>query len=234
VEHRELQDLIPAHALDALDADDALLLEEHVATCEACRHDLDDLRETTALLAFATAPVEPPARLRAAILDAVAEPSPAPVARPARVRMPFLRGAFAGALAGAAIAIVVGLALYSQLTDARDSRDAQSALVASLISSGSQVQPLEGAVQGAVVRKGGSGKLVLVDLPEAAAGHTYEAWLIGSDKVPVPAGTFSGGKAVVVPLDGDAAGSKTVAITVEQSGGSQAPTTKPVASAALS
>ena len=34
VEHRELQDLIPAHALDALETDDALLLEEHVATCD--------------------------------------------------------------------------------------------------------------------------------------------------------------------------------------------------------
>jgi anti-sigma-K factor RskA len=95
------------------------------------------------------------------------------------------------------------------------------------------VQPLAGNLQGAVVRKGGSGKLVLVDLPKPAAGHTYEAWLIGRDKVPVPAGTFSGGKAVVVPLDGNAAGPKTVAITVERSGGSKAPTTKPVASASL-
>ena len=60
VEHRELQDLIPAHALDALDADDALLLDGHLDTCEECRRELDELRETTALLAFAAAPIEPP------------------------------------------------------------------------------------------------------------------------------------------------------------------------------
>jgi anti-sigma-K factor RskA len=128
---------------------------------------------------------------------------------------------------------VLGIALYSQLNDARDSRDAQSALVASLVASGGQVQPLAGNVQGAVVRTGASGKLVLIDVPKAADGRTYEAWLIGSDQKPLPAGTFAGGKAVVVPLEGDAGGKQTVAITVEPEGGSQAPTTKPIASAAL-
>lgn len=233
MEHRELQDLITAHALHALDVDDALLLEEHIDTCESCRRELDDMLETTALLAFATDPVEPPARLRAAILDAVAPAPVAELARPRRERLSFLRGAFAGTLAGVAAALVLGLALYSQLSDARDSRDAQSALVASLVSSGSQVQPLAGNVQGAVVRKGESGKLVLVDVPKAAKGRTYEAWLIGSDKKPLPAGTFSGGKAVVVPLQGDASGQRTVAITVEREGGSDTPTSAPVASASL-
>ncbi len=83
MEHRELQDLIPAHALDALEADDALLLEEHVETCEACRRELDELRETTALLAFATDPVEPPAtpaRRRSS--------TPSPSRLPARSRPP--------------------------------------------------------------------------------------------------------------------------------------------------
>lgn len=232
MEHRELQDLIPAHALDALEPHDAVLLEEHVVTCDTCRRALDDMRETTALLAFATDPVEPPARLRKAILDAVAESAPA-TARPARTRLAFLRGAFAGTLAGAAIALVIGIALHNQLSDARSSRDAQAAIVSNLLRPGSQVQPLAGKVQGAVVRSGGSGKLVLVNLPRPAAGHTYEAWLIGKDGKPLPAGTFNGGKAVVVGLDGNAAGSKTVAITVERKGGSQTPTTPPVATAQL-
>ena len=237
MEHRELQDLIPAHALDALESDDALLLEQHVETCDACRRELDEMRETTALLAFATTPIEPPARLRASILDAVAEPLPAQV-RPQRTRLAFLRGALAGTLAGAAIALVIGIALHSQLDTARSSRDAQAAVVASLLRPGSEVEQLTGNVQGAnvqgaVVRNGSSGKLVLVDLPHTASGRTYQAWLIGPDKKPVPAGTFGGGKAVVVGLDGNARGPKTVAITVEPDGGSKAPTTAPVASAQL-
>ena len=234
MEHRELQDLIPAHALDALDADDALLLEEHVVTCETCRLDLDELRETTALLAFATAPVEPPARLRAAILDAVAVAESVPeAAQPRRTRLAFLRGAFAGTLAGAAVALVIGITLHSQLSDARSSRDAQAALVSSLIDPSTRVQPLAGKLQGAVVRNGGNGKLVLVNLPNTGKGRTYEAWLIGANNVPVPAGTFAGGKALVVPLRGNAGKATTVAITVEPAGGSNKPTSPPIASASL-
>jgi anti-sigma-K factor RskA len=216
VEHRELQDLIPAHALDALDADDALLLDGHLETCEECRRELDELRETTALLAFASKPLEPPASLRAKILDAVDDGSSATAKAP-RTRLAFLRGAFAGALVAAAIALLIGIVLHSQSNDTRSA----------------QVQPLEGAVQGAVVRNGGNGKLVLFDLPAPKPGHTYEAWLIGSDKTPVPAGLFKGGQAVVVGLAGDAAEAKQVAITVEPAGGSKQPTTKPFASASL-
>jgi anti-sigma-K factor RskA len=233
VEHRELQDLIPAHALNALDADDAVLLDGHIDSCDECRRELDDLRETTALLAFATEPVEPPARLRASILDAVAEKTPERA--PRRARLAFLRGTLAGTLAGAAIALVVGLALHGQLNDVRSSRDAQSALVANLLRPGSDVRPLTGVgtLRGAVVRNGGSGRLVLTDLPAPAAGHTYEAWLIGSDHNPIPAGTFKGGKALVVRLDGDAAKAQTVAITIEPAGGSDKPTTTPISSASF-
>jgi anti-sigma-K factor RskA len=215
MEHRELQDLIPAHALDALEADDARLLEEHLETCEECRRELDEMLETTALLAFATDHVEPPASLRAQILDAVAEPTPAR-SRP-RLRLAFLRGAFAGALAVAAIALVIGIALHESSSG----------------SPSASVYLLAGKVQGAVVRSGSSSKLVLMNLKAPAAGHTYEAWLIGSDKKPVPAGTFTSGTSFVYDLKGNSSKTQTVAITVEPAGGSPAPTTTPIASASL-
>jgi anti-sigma-K factor RskA len=216
MEHRELQDLIPAHALDALDADDAVQLEAHLETCDACRRELDDLRETTALLAFVTDPVEPPASLRAKILDAVADPAPVRSRRPARLA--FLRGAFAGGLAVAAIALVIGLAVHG-----RSNGNASA-----------EVHVLTGRAQGAVIQDGSSSKLVLANLRAPAAGHTYEAWLIGANRKPVPAGTFSSaGKTLVFDLKGDAGKAKTVAITVEPAGGSQAPTTAPFASASL-
>ena len=67
---------------------------------------------------------------------------------------------------------------------------------------------------------------------QAAVVHAFGKDLT-IDNVPVPAGTFSGGKAVVVKLDGNAVRGHTVAITVEPAGGSKAPTTQPVAKAAL-
>ena len=215
MEHRELQDLIPAHALDALEADDARVLEEHLETCEECRREFDEMLETTALLAFATDHVEPPASLRAKILDAVAEPAPVR-ARP-RLRLAFVRGALAGALAVAAIALVVGIALHGRSSG----------------SSSASVYLLAGKVQGAVVRSGSSSKLVVMNLKAPAPGHTYEAWLIGADKKPVPAGTFRAGTSIVYDLKGNSSKTRTVAITVEPAGGSPAPTTPAIASASL-
>ena len=96
------------------------------------------------------------------------------------------------------------------------------------------MQQLAGNVQGAVVRNGSGGKLVLVDLPETAAGSTYEAWLIGADKKPVARRHVRGRQGRRRPARrAMPRGSKTVAITVEPAGGSQAPTTKPVAAAQL-
>jgi anti-sigma-K factor RskA len=214
VEHRELQDLISAHALHALDDEDARLLEEHLASCDACRAELDALRETTALLAFATGPVEPPASLRGSILDAVAEPAPARE-RP-RVRRAFLGGALSGGLAAAAVAVVVGLIIG----------------VGSGTNAATQVRVLSG-LSGAVVQNGSQSKLFLADLKRPAAGKTYEAWLIGANGKPLPAGLFEGGKTIVIDLHGNLNGAATVAITVEPAGGSPAPTTKPFASARL-
>ncbi len=61
--------------------------------------------------------------------------------RPGRVARdsPSCAAPFAGTLAGAAIALVIGIALHARLNDARSSRDAQAAIVASLLTPGSQV-----------------------------------------------------------------------------------------------
>ena len=74
-----------------------------------CRRELDELRETTALLAFASKPIEPPASLRASILDAVARQIACARRTAPRTRLAFLRGAFAGALVAAAVALVIGI-----------------------------------------------------------------------------------------------------------------------------
>ncbi len=188
MEHRELQDLIPAHALDALDADDALLLDGHLETCEECRRELDELRETTALLAFASKPIEPPASLRAKILDAVADttpaPAPAPRARPGvppgRVRRrPRRRG---------------GRARHRHRAARPAERRAQRARRArreppALRKPGSAArgQPCEER-SSATARPGSSSSSTC---RRRTPGHTYEAWLIGSDKTPVPGRTRS-------------------------------------------
>jgi anti-sigma-K factor RskA len=63
--------LIAAHALGALDEDDATEAERLIAGSDACRRVFEEALETAAALAVATVAVEPPPELRERILAAV-------------------------------------------------------------------------------------------------------------------------------------------------------------------
>jgi anti-sigma-K factor RskA len=73
--------------------------------------------------------------------------------------------------------------------------------------------------------------LVMRTLPALAAGHVYQAWTLapGAKNV-TPSVTFVPDNRgfVVVSLPESSANISAVAISVEPSGGSQAPTTKPL------
>ena len=50
--HEEIQDLLGAYALDAVEPDEALAIEDHLRECPRCRAEVADFRETAALLAY--------------------------------------------------------------------------------------------------------------------------------------------------------------------------------------
>jgi anti-sigma-K factor RskA len=54
--HRQIQDLLGAYALDAVDPDEAELVELHLRECPRCRAEVEDHRETAAMLAHVGAP----------------------------------------------------------------------------------------------------------------------------------------------------------------------------------
>jgi anti-sigma-K factor RskA len=66
----------------------------------------------------------------------------------------------------------------------------------------------------------------------APAGKTYEVWVLDGE-TPVRAGLFPGGGARdVVPVDGNVGPGAKVLVTLEPSGGVDAPTTTPVVASA--
>jgi anti-sigma-K factor RskA len=67
----ELEALVAAHALGALDADEAAEAEHLIASSPELRRVFEEALETAAALALATSDVEPPPGLRQRILDAV-------------------------------------------------------------------------------------------------------------------------------------------------------------------
>ena len=77
MEHQDYQELLALHALNALDASDARSLEQHLAGCNACRAEMIELRDASALLAHAATPVAPRAEVRDQILAKARSEQPA-------------------------------------------------------------------------------------------------------------------------------------------------------------
>src|SRR3954447_25704337 len=76
-------------ALHALEPDEEIAVEHHVPTCPDCSAAVRDAQVVMAQLATAVEQVDPPARLRASILDAAA---PTPQVRPHVVAQPSAPG----------------------------------------------------------------------------------------------------------------------------------------------
>jgi anti-sigma factor RsiW len=234
--------LISAYALGALEPDQEALAERHIAASDECRRAYEDALETAAALALAVVDSEPPADLRDRILAAArAEraPAPAPARKPAPLRR---RRGFAGlltpsagfAVLGVAAAIVLALIAVSQHDSATSARDRQEALVSLLSARDARIVPLRssagGSPDGRVIVAGGRAAIVS-SLEPPRAGRTYQAWGIRPDGKPVPLPTFSRRGAVVILNNvSKYAG---LGITVEPSGGSQQPSSKPFAVATL-
>jgi anti-sigma-K factor RskA len=193
-------DLTAAYALDALDPDEVEAYERHLGQCEECREQLAELNEGATALAFGTVAPAPPARLRAAILDAAAaeRSNVVPLVR----RRWVARGLAVAAAAAACIA--VGLVV----SQSRSSHRTQTAFTV-------------------MVAPDRTATLHVSGLPAAPSGKTYEAWVIPAGQSPRPAGLFPGGETTTLHLHGTVPKRAVVAVTVEPSGGSTQPTTKP-------
>jgi anti-sigma-K factor RskA len=70
--HGEISALLPAYALDALTVPEREAAERHLDACAECRRELAELRDTTALLAFAAPPAQPRPEVKAALFERVA------------------------------------------------------------------------------------------------------------------------------------------------------------------
>src|SRR5690348_7438734 len=69
--HEDYKAMIPAHALSALDAEEARAMNQHLSECAECRDELADWESTAAALALNAEPVEPSPQVRDRIMSAV-------------------------------------------------------------------------------------------------------------------------------------------------------------------
>jgi anti-sigma-K factor RskA len=224
--------LTAAYALDALDPAERREYEEHLAGCEQCRDELASFWQTTEALAVGASGAQPSSDLRDRILaGARAERQVVVPFEPPR-RRPLAPVLGAAAAVAAVIALAVGfwaLQVSSDLDDARSALDRERAALSVIADPTARTVALQTGDGRLIVDDDGRAALVVHDLGPAPAGKTYELWIVDAGGVAAPAGLFPGRDGVdVVGLEGTVGSGEGVAVTVEEKGGAEEPTTMPI------
>ena len=223
----DIHKLTGAYALDAVDDLERAAFERHLAECADCRTEVASLRETAALLTESTA-VTPPPSLRDSVLSGVSRVRPLPP-----VVTPRRRVAWFPLLVAASIVAVLGIAtaVWQPWTRSDDGSLTAAEQVLQAPDAQSVFLDLGEAGRATVTRSPSIGKAVITteDMISAPSGKVFELWLQSEDGVMLPAGLMPDKADQTVVLEGDAASATAAGITVEPKGGSEEPTTDPIA-----
>ncbi|MFJ8961505.1 anti-sigma factor domain-containing protein [Lentzea sp. NPDC102401] len=238
----DLHTLTGVYAMNALSDVERAEFEAHLPHCLTCTQEVAELQATTGVLGAAVE-LAPPAHLRAQVLHGVTTtrqltaelppqaptPEAAVLVLPARNRW-LVRASVLAAAASVLVAIVVGV----QGVQDRKELDAlrQSAVgygqVSELLNAPDARllnDSATGGGHGTVVMSPSQGKAAFLasGLPSLPADRTYQLWVVG------PGGPRSAGLLWDEPVVADdLTDAQAIALTVEPSGGSTAPTTTPV------
>jgi anti-sigma-K factor RskA len=226
--HAELQQLLGAYAVDAVEGDEKAQIEQHLARCAACRAEVDGHRRALADLSEST--MAPPAGLWESIEAALEEAPPplnlAPVVpMPAR-RSVSLRLAAGVASVAAALAAVLGVRVIQQedRITALEAATADDGLLRAFAAASANPNAERITLRSAdeslavdtVLLPDGQGYLVSDNLPRLPADRTYQLWaLVESSRISI--GVLGAGPRVVAfqaPPRADG-----LAITEEPAGG---------------
>ena len=213
-EHVRHQDDVGAYLLGALNDLERQAFERHLRGCAECQEELARLRPAADALPGSVQQFEPPARLKASLMEVVE--------REARVtELP--RRRFTRPLAVAAV-LLLGLVVGFGVAQLGGDETRTVAVTAD------KALPQAG---GTLDIEDGTGTLQLHDMPELRGPRVYQVWLQHGDQL-VPARTFVVGASGTgrVQLRGvdDADG---VYVTREPRGGAQVPSEDPILSVPL-
>ena len=250
--HEQFADDLALYALEELTGAERQAFEEHLAECAACRRELQAMRADLGLLALSSSGPQPPARSKQRLMRAIAA-EPRGVSQPAPV--PAARSwwwSLVPALAALGL-LIFGVAVWRMNAGLKDqlaelqnrNQDAATrldrvneelrlltspdAVHVSLTSQKAAKEPAGTAIFSPERKRM---MLMASNLPATPPGKAYELWVIPVNGAPIAAGVFKPdehGNAVLMDHtmpQGIVA--KAFAITVEDEGGSDKPTSKPI------
>ncbi|MFE6040484.1 anti-sigma factor domain-containing protein [Streptomyces sp. NPDC056452] len=240
----DLHTLTGAYALHALPEDERLAFERHLEACEACTQEVRELSATAARLGLAVSITAPPA-LRDRVLREITTVRQEPPAhgRSGRAGAPAGRAGrwstYALAACVAAAAAFGGVAVWQNQV-AQDARqeahraqqhNEQLARVLSAPDARTGSGALDGGARGAVVVSQSENQAVFLasGLARPPGGKVYQLWF-NDDGTMRSAGLMNpSAPDDAVLLDGPVDGASGMGITVEPAGGSEQPTSAPLA-----
>jgi anti-sigma-K factor RskA len=245
--HDDIQDLLAAYALDALEPEEFArlhaLLEEH----PELRTTLAELRSTADKLPYGLPETAPPPELRQRVLDyATGRTQRTPTRRPGGLRgwLLGLGGLAAAATVAAAIGWGQTISLRGELTQTRDELGRTRSALETIRAEQEQVAKVLLQTETLAVLSGSNGSGTLLRTPEGEAllaahlpplqqGRVYQLWLIQGNNPPVDGGTFTvdqrGQGLLAVASTQQVLAANTFAVTDEPGpDGSRGPTTDPL------
>ena len=249
--HEQFADDLALYALEELTGAERQAFEEHLAECAACRRELQAMRADLGLLALSSSGPQPPARSKQRLMRAIAA-EPRGVSQPAPVPARSWWWSLVPALAALGL-LIFGVAVWRMNAGLKDqlaelqnrNQDAATrldrvneelrlltspdAVHVSLTSQKAAKEPAGTAIFSPERKRM---MLMASNLPATPPGKAYELWVIPVNGAPIAAGVFKPdehGNAVLMDHtmpQGIVA--KAFAITVEDEGGSDKPTSKPI------
>lgn len=228
-----IHQLTGAYVLDALDPAEMHAFEEHLSTCEDCRREVAELRETAATLGAST-PTAPPPDLKSAVMsDAAVTAQLTPRVVPLRPRTARYLGWLAAA-AAFVVAVVLAGNVYTQQQTISAMNSHTEEMMGLITAADAKVMPLalpSGSTT-VVVSMGRDEAMVMAEgVPAPKPGMTYQTWAYDAQGNPTPAGTWSPDEAghAAAHVDAQLKDCTALSVTVEPMGGSPQPTSEPLA-----
>ncbi|GEP34752.1 hypothetical protein NSZ01_25200 [Nocardioides szechwanensis] len=225
----DIHALSGAYAVDALDDIERAQFERHLAECDACRSEVESLREASAMLAE-TAAAAPPAALRDRVLAGIETVRPLPPVVPITTERRTRR--FPALVAAAAVVTLIGVGgtVWQPWSDETSQSVSAADRVLSDPAAITEEVKLTGGGSVTLTRSELYDAAVIQaeDMPRLSSDEVYALWL-QHDTDMVPAGSMTGAEAEPIVLEGDAATADGAGITVEPLPVPQEPTTTPIA-----
>jgi anti-sigma-K factor RskA len=246
--HDDTQVMLPAYALGALEPEEAVRAEAHLASCDRCTGELEGFRVVAGALTLVVPIAQPPRDLKARTMHrALTESASRRTAEPVPSSSPWRRRSwFAPAFAGLAVFVAIATLGLTAWQTAQLSRQVQ--VQKDLMTVVAYAQGAAQVVRGTAKAPDAVGRLYLdpdssvaalvtVDLPPLAGDRAYQVWLTEADGTKVSGGLFQldaeGNGWILVHAQRHLNAYVQVGVTDEPTGGSDNPTTMPVLLAKL-